>query len=129
MDDGTTESTGPLVPHGLCPAAGGSIFCDIADEQVSTLVGAIELEPRWMEEVMAIIAVKDKVEETANRRKQVGGKLQRLGKAYVDGLYQEGDYLKEKRRPELELESLVIPEVNAAEDAGKLLQDLPHLCL
>ena len=45
----------------------------------------------------------------------------------MDGLYQEGDYLKEKRRLELELESLVVPEVNAAEDAGKLLQDLPRL--
>jgi len=31
------------------------------------------------------------------------------------------------RRLELELESLVVPEVYAAEDAGKLLQDLPRL--
>ena len=61
------------------------------------------------------------------RRKQVGGKLQRFGKAYVDEVYQEGDYVKEKRRLELELESLVVPEVNAAEDAGKLLQDLSRL--
>ena len=113
--------------HGLCPAAGGSISCDIADDQVSKLVGAIELEPLWMEEVMAILSVEDQVEDTASRRKRVGGKLQRLGKAYVDGVYQEGDYLREKRRLELELESLVVPEVNAAEDAGKLLQDLPRL--
>ena len=55
------------------------------------------------------------------------GKLQRLGKAYVDGLYDPKEYQKEKRRLELELESLVVPEVNAAEDAGKLLQDLPRL--
>ena len=75
---------------------GGSISCDIADDQVSKLVGAIELEQRWMEEVMAIIAVEDQVEETAGHRKQVRGKLQRLGKAYVDGLYQEGDYRREK---------------------------------
>ena len=113
--------------HGLCPASGGSISCDIADDQVSRLVGAIELEPRWMEEVMAIVAVKDQVEETENRRRLVRGKLQRLGKAYVDGVYQEGDYLREKQRLELELESLVVPEISAAEDAGKLLQDLPHL--
>jgi len=106
---------------------GGSISCDIADDQVSRLVAAIQLEPLWMEEVMAIIAVEDQVEVTANHRKQVAGKLQRLGKAYVNGLYQEGDCFKEKRRLELELESLVVPEVNAAEDAGKLLQDLPRL--
>jgi len=38
-----------------------------------------------------------------------------------------GDEPPEKRRLELELESLVVPEVNAAEEAGNLLQDLPHL--
>ena len=75
----------------------------------------------------AIVAVKDQVEEIENRRKLVQGKLQRLGKAFVDGLYDAKEYQKEKRRLELELESLVVPEVSAAEDAGKLLQDLPHL--
>ena len=55
------------------------------------------------------------------------GKLRRLANAYVDGLYQEGDYRREKHRLELELESLVVPEVTAAEEAGKLLQDLPGL--
>ncbi len=75
----------------------------------------------------AIVAVKDQVEEIENRRKLVQGKLQRLGKAFVDGLYDAKEYQKEKRRLELELESLVVPEVNAAEDAGKLLQDLPRL--
>ncbi len=34
---------------------------------------------------------------------------------------------RSKRRLELKLESLVVPEVNAAKEAGKLLQDLPRL--
>ena len=32
--------------HGPCPAVSGSISCDVADEQVSKLVTAIELGPR-----------------------------------------------------------------------------------
>ena len=54
--------------------------------------------------VMAIVAVKNVVEETENRRKQVRGKLQRLGKAYVSGLYDTKEYQKEKHCLELELQ-------------------------
>ncbi len=34
---------------------------------------------------------------------------------------------RESRLMKMELESLVVPEVNAAEEAGRLLQDLPNL--
>ncbi len=102
--------------HGPCPAVSGSISCEVADEQVSRLVTAIKLGPRWMEEVMSIVALKDQVEDVKRQRKLVREKLQRLGKAYVVGLYAEDQYRREKRRLELDLESLLVPEVNAAEE-------------
>ena len=49
--------------HGPCPAVSGSISCEATDEQVYSLVTSIELGPRWMEEVMSIVALKDKVED------------------------------------------------------------------
>ena len=49
--------------HGPCPAVSGSIPCAVVDDQVSRLVTAIELSPGWMEEVMAILALKDQVED------------------------------------------------------------------
>ena len=113
--------------HGPCPAVSGSILYNVADEQASRLVTAIELGPRWMEEVMSILALKDRVEDVKHQRKLVQEKLQRLGKAYVDWLYAEDQYRQEKRRLELELEILVMPEVSAAEEAGRLLLDLPAL--
>ena len=113
--------------HGPCPAVSGSIPCDVADQQVSKLVTAIELGPRWMEEVMAIVAVKDQVEDVQQQRKLVIEKLHRLAQTYVDGHYPEDQYRQGKRRLELELESLVVPEVSAAEEAGRLLSDLPAL--
>jgi hypothetical protein len=50
-----------------------------------------------------------------------------LGKAYVDGVYDEGEYQRLRRQLELELETLVVPEADAAEAAGKLIQQLPDL--
>ena len=110
--------------HGPCPAFSGSIACDVADEQVSRLVTAIELGPRWMEEVMSIVALKNEVEDVKRHRKLVQEKLYRLGKAYVDGLYAEEKYRQDKRRLELDLESLVVPELSAAEEGAGFFRSL-----
>ncbi len=54
-------------------------------------------------------------------------KLRRMAKAYVDNLFPDEEYHRQKRLLEMELESLVVPQANAAEEAGKLIQDLPKL--
>jgi len=53
--------------------------------------------------------------------------LRRLGKAYVEDLHFDIDYRREKRGLENQLASLVIPDVDAAKEAGKLLEQLPTL--
>ena len=113
--------------HGPCPAVSGSIPCELAYKQVSRLVDAVELSPCCMDEVMAIVAVKDQLDDVNHQRELVIGKLHRLAKAWVDGYYPEAQYEQQKRRLELELESLVIPELNAAEEAGNLIPNLPGL--
>ena len=54
-------------------------------------------------------------------------KLRRLGQAFVDGLFDENEYRRQKKSLEWELESLLIPEVDSAKEAGRLLQDIPKL--
>jgi site-specific DNA recombinase len=110
-----------------CPACGGSIPCHVADDQVGRVVQAIELGPRWMEQALAIVDLKDEVERVKKRREVVQEKLRRMAKAYVDGLFPDEEYHRQKKLLEMELESLVVPQANAAEDAGKLLLDLPRL--
>ena len=97
---------------GNCPSAGGSIRCDAADEQVGRIVEAIELGPRWKEQILTIISVKDEVERIRQERKKTQEKLRRLGTAFVDGVYDENDYRRQKRHLELELESLVVPRAS-----------------
>jgi len=110
-----------------CPSAGGSISCEVPDDQVGSIMGALELGPRWQEQVLAIIEMKDEAERVKADRKKAREKLQRLSKAYVDGVYDEAEYTRQRRKLELTLESLIVPEVDAAEKAGKLIEELPEL--
>jgi hypothetical protein len=91
------------------------------------IISAIELESTWQEQILAIIEVKDEVERVKEERKKVEEKLKRLGQTYKDLLCDEAEYQRDKRRLQLELESLVVPEVNAAEEAGNLMERLPEL--
>ncbi|MFC1961671.1 hypothetical protein ACFLWN_01285 [Chloroflexota bacterium] len=54
-------------------------------------------------------------------------KLRRMGKAYIDGVFPDEEYHRQKKLLELELESLVVPAADAAEEAGKLILNLPKL--
>jgi len=111
----------------LCPAAGGSIPCHVADEQLGKIIMAIELGPQWLEEVLAIISIKDEIERVKAERQQVQEKLRRMTKVYIDGLFPDEEYRRQKRLLEMELESLVVPEASAAEEAGKLIERLAML--
>ncbi len=67
------------------------------------------------------------MERIAKQRQQVTERLRRLALAFVDGLFPDEEYRRQKRTLEMELESLVVPEASAAEGAGRLLLDLPKL--
>ena len=45
----------------------------------------------------------------------------------MGGLFDEVEYHRQKKSLEWELESLLIPEVDAATEAGKLLAEMPRL--
>ncbi len=110
-----------------CPAHGGYISCETADEQIGKLIGAIELGFRWQEEILTIISLKDEVDRVKKTRQATQEKLRRMAKAYIDGVFPDEEYHRQKRILEMELESLVVPQANAAEEAGKLILNLKEL--
>ena len=77
--------------------------------------------------VLAIISLKDEVNRVKDQRLTVIEKQRRMGKAYVDGLFPDGEYQRQKKLLEMELESLVVPAANAAEEAGNLINNLKNL--
>ncbi|MFC1945808.1 hypothetical protein ACFLW1_01260 [Chloroflexota bacterium] len=112
--------------RGTC-SGGGSIMCHALDKQISGLVGAIELGPLWLKEVLAIISLSDEVEQVKKKRQATQEKLRCMAKAYIDGVFPDEEYHWQKKLLEMELESLVVPKADAAEEAGKLILDLPGL--
>ena len=103
------------------------IKCHIPDEQMGKIIGALVLPDVWLDRVLARIQLEDEVTRIEEERQSAQERLRRLAKAYVDGLYSEEDYRREKQILEERISSLIVPGVDAAEEAGKLLQDLPRL--
>ena len=50
-----------------------------------------------------------------------------MAKIYVDRAFPDEEYYRQKKLLEMELESPIIPEANAAEEAGTLIMSLPRL--
>ena len=105
-----------------CPAHGGSIPCEVADEQIGNLVEAIVLERDWLDRALAQIEVKDEVERIRARRGQLDERKRRLGRAYVDGRYSDDEYRRQMKAIDHEMESLVVPEASSGphhQDSGE----------
>ena len=91
------------------------------------MFSSIVLPDDWERRVLAKIVHQDETARIISERERVKEKLRRLGQAFVDGLFDEGEYHRQKKSLEWELESLLIPEVDAAKEAGRLLADMPKL--
>ena len=94
---------------------------------MSRIIGALVLPDAWMDRVLSKINLAGEVERLEQERIKSEQRLKRLGKAYVEGLYSDEDYRREKSSLEEKLVSLVVPRVDATKEAGKLLENLPTL--
>ena len=112
---------------GYCVNRSRSMACDVPDAQIGQIMQSILLPDAWMDRVLARVHLAGELDRIAEERLKVDQRLKRLGKAYVDGLYGEDDYKREKRYLEEQAARMVIPGVDAAMEAGKLLEDLPML--
>ncbi|HLF03813.1 MAG TPA: recombinase zinc beta ribbon domain-containing protein [Dehalococcoidia bacterium] len=107
---------------GYCVGRSRSLPCDIPDGQMDQIIGAIALPDAWQDRMLARLHLEDQVKRVEDERKLTEQRLKRLGQVYLDGLKPHEDYLREKRQLEDRLQSLVVPGINAAQDAGKLLE-------
>ena len=106
----------------------GLIPCDVADSQIGEITTSLVLPEDWLDQTLSRFNLQTEVDRVMTRRKEIEGRLKRLDQAYVDGLFADGDYYRyQKRTLELELESLIIPEVDSIKEPGHLVMDLPRL--
>jgi len=113
---------------GYCVGRSGSMQCQVPDEQMGRIMQAIVLPDAWYDRLLAKIQLADEVRRVEEERKQVERKLRKLGQVYLnDDRMEYEEYKCQKRALEDRLQPLVVPGVDAATEAGKLLEDLPRL--
>jgi site-specific DNA recombinase len=110
-----------------CPADGKAIRCDVVDEQVETMVTSLVLPDAWLDRVLAQIHVADEAKRIGKERKKTERELKRVGQTYADGTMAEKEYRRRVKLLKNQLATLVAPAVDAATEAGKLLEGLPTL--
>ena len=113
--------------EGYCINQSRSMPCDLPDEQMARIVQAISLPDSWMDRLLARIQLADEVKRVDLERKETEQRLKRLGQVYRDNLLTPEEYRRQKRLLEDRIQALVVPGVDAVEEAGKLLELLPEL--
>jgi hypothetical protein len=91
------------------------------------IIESILLPKSYMDLVLAQIQLADEVKRVERERKRVEERIRRLREVYLEGDLPRDQYGERKRSLENQLASLVIPDVDAAKEAGKLLEQLPAL--
>ncbi len=112
---------------GYCLERSGSLPCHLPDDQMGRIIESIILPDAWQERMLTQIQLVDEVKRVEQGRVEVEQRLKRLGRAYVDGVYNEESYRRELKALEQKLFGLVVPEIDESNEAGKLLENLPEL--
>lgn len=76
---------------------------------------------------MKKISACDEIARITTKWEKVKERLRSLGQAFVDSLYDDVEYRRQKQALTSQLESLATPDVDLAGQAGVLLSTLPRL--
>jgi hypothetical protein len=112
---------------GYCVGRSGSLPCAIPDDQMGRIVAAIALPEVWQDRLLARLHLEEEVQRVARERRATEQRLKRLGQVYLDELLDYDEYRRQKRQLEEKLGSLIVPGIEAAQEAGRLLEQLPAL--
>lgn len=106
---------------------GRSVAAAVIDEQVDALMRGLALPSAWQRHALGAWGNLDDRMRAATERDRAASKLQRLGKAWVDGTITDAEY----RQMKTELEALVHAYIEPVERdvfaAGRLLERMPEL--
>jgi site-specific DNA recombinase len=106
------------------PAGGRAISCRLIDGQMDSIIKSLTLDPSWRQRIMEKLSKASEREGILKQRKQVEEKLRRLGRSYIDGVIDDGEYNVQRKLLQNTLDSLVVPGADAAVRAGEFLEGL-----
>jgi len=114
-------------PEAKCPVGEKAVRCSIIDSQIDAIIRSLVLEPLWKERIIAKLSTVSEHDRILDERRRTNDRLRRLAKAYVDGLIEESEYDIQRKLLQGSLDALVVPEIDAALDAGELLENLGEI--
>lgn len=107
-----------------CPAGGRAISCQLIDSQMDSIIKSLTLDPSWRQRIIEKLSQVSERESILKQRRQAEEKLKRLGRSYIDGVIDDGEYSVQLKLLQDTLDSLVIPGADAAVRAGEFLEGL-----
>ncbi len=107
-----------------CPAGGRTISCRTIDNQMDRIIKSLTLDPSWRRRIIEKLSGISEREDILKQRRQAEEKLRRLGRSYIDGVIDDGEYNVQRKLLQDVLDSLVVPEEDAAVRAGEFLEGL-----
>ncbi len=112
---------------GYCVDRSRSLPCHLPDGQMGRIIESLVLPKSYMDQVLAEIELADEVKRVERERNRVEERMRRLREIYLDGDLPRDQYTERKRILENQLSSLIIPDADAAREAGRLLEEIPIL--
>lgn len=113
-----------------CPQAGRSIQAEEAETQLARIMTAFALPQDWQDEIKQVLDTEDQVRIMTEQRDKLQRQLQRAGELYEQEVYDRPTFEKKRDEIRRELDRLVIPDTDAALEAGYQLETLedvwPH---
>ena len=110
-----------------CPHVGRSVVGGVFEDQVDQIFGGFTLRPDWVEWIIENYIDGTDRSQSLKRREALQRKIERARELYLEGDITKDRYLIIKDNTESELNTIYIPELDDAEEAVKILNDLGDL--
>jgi len=114
----------PGLSGSKCAYGSWSVPAPDADEEVQHVFAGLALREDWKRRILERLSSESDHTRVARERATLEARLRRLTEMYIEGNIPKENYLERQRAAKERLESLVIPEVDAALVAGTMLGDL-----
>lgn len=113
-----------------CPQAGKSITTDEAEAQLERIMTHFDIPQDWQDEIHTVLDAEDQRRIIAEQRDKLQRQLVRVGQLYEQEVYDWPTFEQKRDEIRRELDRLVMPDPDAALDAGSQLETLgdvwPH---
>ncbi len=107
-----------------CKASRGRARMDYLDGHALNLLRSLRLPEDWQKDIERLLEDMDVVRKIESRRFEIDDELRRVGRAFADGVFNEDDYERRRKKLLAEKDSLIIPDEAKSIEMGMQLENI-----